>query len=242
MIHEFTVSNFLSIREEAVIDLRIRGTAPHLNAFRHSVARPTLRVPTVVVLMGPNGSGKTTLLTALIRVLQIASARLGDSTAIESVIPFMSEKTRRIPTRFCLVTEEDWLAPGNAPKCSGTSWRSITGSMQQTGSKTSPTDPFRYAPKSCSTIRGVAPAGSSTVFRARCRSIPHPNSGCELRMIASKPSDPTLRPFLPSMNSTLSLRAESPRGFEATCTQPTLTQGGASMKRCWGACPKWLPS
>ncbi|MDE0420304.1 MAG: ATP-binding protein [Gammaproteobacteria bacterium] len=116
MIHEFTVSNFLSVGEEAVIDLRIRGTAPDLNSFRHSGAKPSLRLPTAIVLMGPNGSGKTTMLTALVRALQIASARLGDSTAIESVIPFMSAKTRRIPTRFCLVTEEDWLAPGDAPQ------------------------------------------------------------------------------------------------------------------------------
>ena len=116
MIHELAVSNFFSVREEAVVDLRIRGTAPDLSYFRRSAAKPSLRLPAAIVLMGPNGSGKTTLLTALIRVLQIASARLGDSTPIESVIPFLSEKTRRMPTRFCLVTEEDWLAPGDAPQ------------------------------------------------------------------------------------------------------------------------------
>ena len=116
MIHEFAASNFLSVREEAVIDLRIRGTAPDLNCFRRSVAKPSLRLPVAIVLMGPNGSGKTTLLTALIRTLQIASARLGDSTPVESVIPFMSENARQMPTRFSLVTEEDWLAPGDAPQ------------------------------------------------------------------------------------------------------------------------------
>ena len=116
MIHEFTVANFLSVREEAVIDLRIRRTAPDLNCFRRSAVRPSLRLPVAILLMGPNGSGKTTLLMALTRILQIASARLGDSKPIKSVIPFLSEETRQMPTRFSLVTEEDWLAPGDQPQ------------------------------------------------------------------------------------------------------------------------------
>ena len=116
MIHEFAVSNFLSVREEAVLDLRIRGTAPDLSHFRQSATKPSLRLPVAVVLMGPNGSGKTTLLTALVRMLQIASARLGESSPIESVIPFMSATARQTPTRFCMVTEEDWLAPGDVPQ------------------------------------------------------------------------------------------------------------------------------
>ena len=111
MIHEFAVSNFLSIREECVLDLAIPGTAPDLGCFRASAARPSRRLPSTVVLMGPNGSGKTTLLMALVRLLQIAAARLGDSAAIQGVLPFMSDDSMGMPTRFSLTLEEDWLAP-----------------------------------------------------------------------------------------------------------------------------------
>ena len=62
--------------------------------------------------MGPNGSGKSTLLMALIKVFQVAAARLGDSDPIKSVIPYMSAKPTQTPTRFSLVLEEDWLGPG----------------------------------------------------------------------------------------------------------------------------------
>ena len=111
MIHELAVSNFLSIREECVLDLGIPGTAPDLGCFRPSAARPSRRLPSTVVLMGPNGSGKTTLLMALVRLLQIAAARLGNSAAIQQVLPFMCDDSMGVPTRFSLALEEDWLAP-----------------------------------------------------------------------------------------------------------------------------------
>lgn len=114
MIHEFTVSNFLSIRKDCVLDLSIPGTAPDLGCFRSSAARPSRRLPSTVVLIGPNGSGKTTLLMALVRLLQIAAARLGQSDAIHGVLPFMSDDSMGMPTRFSLTLEEDWLAPGEA--------------------------------------------------------------------------------------------------------------------------------
>lgn len=112
MIHEFSVCNFFSIREEVVVDLRIPGTTPDLPRFRRSAARPVVRLPSAVVLMGPNGSGKSTLLMALIKVFQVAAARLGDSDPIKSVIPYMSANPTQTPTRFSLVLEEDWLRPG----------------------------------------------------------------------------------------------------------------------------------
>ena len=114
MIHTFSVSNYRSIREEVVLDLRIPGTAPDLPRFRHSVARPDVRLPSVVVLMGSNGSGKSTLLKALIEVALIAfsASPAEKNNPIEEFLPFASTKTMGEPTRFVLEVEADWLMPG----------------------------------------------------------------------------------------------------------------------------------
>ena len=116
MIHTFSVSNYQSIREAVVLDLRIPGTAPDLPRFRQSAARPDVRLPSVVVLMGPNGSGKSTLLRALIEIAQIASSAspAEKNNPIEAFLPFSSTKTMGEPTRFCVEVEADWLAPGEA--------------------------------------------------------------------------------------------------------------------------------
>ena len=114
MIHRFSVSNYQSIREEVVLDLRIPGTAPELPRFRRSVAKPDVRLPTVAVLMGPNGSGKTTVLKALTTMASVVSS--ADSTYIKAIVPFASEQTLAEPTRFCLDIEMDWLSPGEAPE------------------------------------------------------------------------------------------------------------------------------
>ena len=118
MIHRFAVSNYHSIREEVVLDLRIPGTAPDLPGFRHSVARPDVRLPTLAVLMGPNGSGKTTLLRALTAMARVASSGSPpeEGSPIRAVAPFASERTVGEPTRFRLEVETDWLAPGEAPQ------------------------------------------------------------------------------------------------------------------------------
>ena len=114
MIHTFSVSNYQSIREEVVLDLRIPGTAPDLPRFRPSAAKPDVRLPSVVVLMGPNGSGKSALLRALLEIARIASSASPPekNNPIETFLPFASTKTRGEPTRFVLEVEEDWLAPG----------------------------------------------------------------------------------------------------------------------------------
>ena len=116
MIHTFSVSNYQSIREEAVLDLRIPGTAPDLPRFRQSATRPDVRLPSVVVLMGPNGSGKTTLLKALIETARIASSAspAEKNNPLEVLLPFASTKTMGEPTRFCVEVEADWLAPDEA--------------------------------------------------------------------------------------------------------------------------------
>ena len=114
MIHTFSVSNYQSIREEVVLDLRIPGTAPDLPRFRQSAAKPDVRLPSVVVLMGPNGSGKTTLLKALVETAEIAfsASPAKKRNPIKALLPFASTKTMGEPTRFCVETEADWLAPG----------------------------------------------------------------------------------------------------------------------------------
>ena len=118
MIHRFAVSNYHSIREEVVLDLRIPGTAPDQPRFRRSVARPDVRLPTVAVLMGPNGSGKTTLLRALITLAELATEASPSDTKnpIAGVVAFASKTTWSEPIRFCLDIEADWLAPGEGPK------------------------------------------------------------------------------------------------------------------------------
>ena len=114
MIVSFSVSNYHSIREEVVLDLRIPGTAPDLPRFRRSAAKPDIRLPSVVVLIGPNGSGKTTLLSALNITARIASSALPteENNPIKSFMPFLSPETRGEPTRFSVEFEADWLAPG----------------------------------------------------------------------------------------------------------------------------------
>ena len=99
-----------------VLDLRIPGTAPDLPRFRQSAARPDVRLPSVVVLMGPNGSGKTTLLKALIEAARIAfsASPAEKNNPLEVLLPFASTKTMGEPTRFCVEVEADWLAPGES--------------------------------------------------------------------------------------------------------------------------------
>jgi len=118
MIHEFAVSNYFSIYEEAVLDLRIPGTAPDLPRFRQSKAKPDVRLPTVAVLMGPNGSGKTTLLRALVAVMRIAGAKLRPSvpSPLNLLLPFLSVQAYNEPTRVRLEFDTDWLAPGEPPQ------------------------------------------------------------------------------------------------------------------------------
>ena len=118
MIHTFSVSNYHSIREEVVLDLRIPSTSPDLPRFRRSVARPDVRLPTVAVLMGPNGAGKTTLLRALTVMAHGAStvAASADKAVIGALVPFWSTENRAEPIRFRLEIEGDWLMPDEPPQ------------------------------------------------------------------------------------------------------------------------------
>ena len=113
MIHSFSVSNYYSIRDETVLDLRIPRTAPDLPRFRQSRVKPGVRLPSIAVFIGPNGSGKTTLLRALTVLVGIACESFREQS-LNALTPFFSEATRNDPTCFCLEFEADWLAPGKS--------------------------------------------------------------------------------------------------------------------------------
>lgn len=112
------MSNYHSVREEVVLDLRIPSTSPDLPRFRRSAARPDVRLPTVAVLMGPNGAGKTTLLRALTLMAHGVStvAAAADKGVIGALVPFWSTENRAEPIRFRLEIEGDWLMPGEPPQ------------------------------------------------------------------------------------------------------------------------------
>ena len=117
MIHRFSVSNYHSVREEVVIDLRIPGTAPDLPCFRRSAVKPGIRLPAVVVLMGPNGSGKTTLLRALVSAADIASsAPLAEKSPLSLVTSFLSSGETAEPTRIWVEFEADGLISEGKPE------------------------------------------------------------------------------------------------------------------------------
>ena len=98
-----------------MLDLRIPKTAPDLPRFHHSTARLDVRLPSVVVLMGPNGSGKTTLLAALEHVAYFVSrlsAPRADGPRVSGFEPFRAVAPSLDPTRVCMDIEADWLSPG----------------------------------------------------------------------------------------------------------------------------------
>ncbi len=120
MIHRISVSNYFSIRDEAVLDLRIPKTAPDLPRFRRSSARPDVRLPSVVVLIGPNGSGKTKLLTALHDAAVFAAHSFhltsrSDDDGLNAFQPFRASRPSLEPTCIGVDLEADWLSPGSAP-------------------------------------------------------------------------------------------------------------------------------
>ena len=115
MIHRFRVNNFQSIREEVELDLRIPGTTPEMSCFRASPSRPDIRLPSVVILVGPNGSGKTALLRAMKATFRFAaiSYRYHHSDSTGEFIPFLSSETITAPTRIEIEFDASWLDPGS---------------------------------------------------------------------------------------------------------------------------------
>ena len=89
MIHRFRVSNFQSIRHAVELDFRIPGTTPELPCFRWSSARPDVRLPNVIALVGPNGSGKTTVLQALMTLVRFVTSAPSHN-GLAGFLPFVS--------------------------------------------------------------------------------------------------------------------------------------------------------
>ena len=115
MIHRFLVNNFQSIREDVELDLRIPGTTPEMSCFRGSHSRPDIRLPSVVILVGPNGSGKTALLRAMKVTFRFAavSYRHHHSDSTGEFIPFLSSETITAPTRIEIEFDVSWLDSGS---------------------------------------------------------------------------------------------------------------------------------
>ena len=91
MIHRFRVSNFQSIHQALELDFRIPGTTPELSCFRRSSARPDIRLPNVMALVGPNGSGKTTVLRALMTIIRFVT-NAPSQTGLSGFLPFLSSE------------------------------------------------------------------------------------------------------------------------------------------------------
>ena len=114
MIHRFYVKNFQSVREGVELDFRVPGTTPDHPRFRRR-AGSSVRLPSVVVLVGPNGSGKTTLLRAMTSTANFM-ARSFDYRGDEGVLhffAFQSPEGRREPTRVEIDFDAEWPPYGS---------------------------------------------------------------------------------------------------------------------------------
>lgn len=115
MIHRFYVKNFGSIREGMDLDFRVPGTTPDHPRFRGSATVPNVRLPSVIVLIGPNGSGKTTLLRAMTSTANFMARSL-DYPSDEGILGFFafgSQESRREPTRVEIDFDADWPPCGS---------------------------------------------------------------------------------------------------------------------------------
>jgi predicted ATP-dependent endonuclease of OLD family len=112
MIHEITIENFGSVRDELTINFRVARNAPDMDRFRRSLSQPDVRLPTVAAFVGPNGSGKSTILRAVIATLQflINSSEIDPGSPIQYVIPFLKTTHTSKPTRIEVTFDARWLS------------------------------------------------------------------------------------------------------------------------------------
>ena len=112
MIHEITIENFGSIRDELTINFRVARNAPEMDRFRRSASRPDVRLPTVAAFVGPNGSGKSTILRSVIATLHflINSSEIDPGAPIPYFIPFLTKTDKVRPTRIELTFDALWLS------------------------------------------------------------------------------------------------------------------------------------
>jgi hypothetical protein len=112
MIHEITIENFGSVRDELTINFQVARNAPDMDRFRRSLSRPDVRLPTVAAFVGPNGSGKSTILRAVIATLQflISSSEIDPGSPIQYFIPFLTKTHKSKPTRIEVIFDARWLS------------------------------------------------------------------------------------------------------------------------------------
>lgn len=116
MIHEITIENFDSIRDEVTINFRVARHAPDMVRFRPSLSRPDVRLPTVIAFVGPNGSGKSTILRAIITAIHFAvnSSEIDPNSPIPNFTPFLTQADQSRATRIEMTFDASWLSETGA--------------------------------------------------------------------------------------------------------------------------------
>ena len=111
MLHEIKVSNFYSIRDEVILDLRASAYAPESSRLRISPSRNDIRLPTMVSIYGPNASGKSTILRSVISAIQFAcnSFDWPVDSDILNFQPFMAEGMMSEPTQIIVEFDARWI-------------------------------------------------------------------------------------------------------------------------------------
>lgn len=109
MLHWLSVSNYQSMRNQVTLDFRVPGTTPESAWLRRPTVKPSLRVPTVIILIGPNGSGKTAWLRALADTVRFAAHSYGDQPGSITRFPaFASDEAYSKPTRIEVEFDAPW--------------------------------------------------------------------------------------------------------------------------------------
>ena len=113
MLHWMSVSNYQSIQNEITLDFRVPGTTPDKAWLRCPTLQPGIRVPSVIVLIGPNGSGKTAWLRALADTIRFAAHSYGSPLGNINLFPaFVSEEAFEKPTRIEVEFDAPWWDVG----------------------------------------------------------------------------------------------------------------------------------
>jgi len=139
MIHEISVSNFNSIRDEVTLDLRIPKTSPAYAKFPTSHSRVDIRLPTVIALFGANASGKSTILSALTRLVNFVCTSFDTKPGadIPGMFPFLDREHHDMPTTFRVEFDANWFTDEDEPtKADLLRYELVLGSYEKTIAET----------------------------------------------------------------------------------------------------------